>query len=45
MKVEAGVLHQQFPHVRLGDGSQPLVVLPGLTLDGTVSLPTSGGGG
>jgi pimeloyl-ACP methyl ester carboxylesterase len=33
MKVETGVLHDQFPYVRVGSGRQPLVVLPGLNLD------------
>ncbi len=33
MNVEVGVLREQFPYVRIGAGRQPLVVLPGLTLD------------
>jgi hypothetical protein len=33
MKVETGVLRDRFPYVRVGGGGQPLVVLPGLTLD------------
>ena len=33
MKVETGVLHEHFPYVRIGAGGQPLVVLPGLSLD------------
>jgi pimeloyl-ACP methyl ester carboxylesterase len=33
MKVETGVFREQFPYVRVGVGSQPLVVLPGMTLD------------
>jgi hypothetical protein len=33
MKVETGVLHDQFPYVRVGEGRNPLVVLPGMALD------------
>lgn len=33
MKVETGVLHDQFPYVRVGAGRKPLVVLPGMALD------------
>ena len=33
MKVETGVLHDQFPNVRVGEGRKPLVVLPGMALD------------
>jgi pimeloyl-ACP methyl ester carboxylesterase len=32
MKVETGVLHDQFPYVQVGGGRQPLVVLPGRAL-------------